>query len=247
MDILYKISLTIILGLSVIVFILLFHITAPYGKFLRKGWGPVIRSKWAWMIMEFPSPALMLTFFIISGNKTLVQSLFITLWLLHYVHRTFVYPFIQSGREKDYPTLLVLMAFVFNCLNGFANGYGVFYLSPYDYSYLSTWKFITGSFLFLAGFIINRTSDSKLRILRRTNHSGYVIPRGWLFEYVSNPHYMGEIIEWCGWAVMTWSLPGFAFALFTFANLYPRAVASHKWYKKQFPDYPPGRNPIFPI
>lgn len=36
---------------AVLVFILLLFISAPYGKFLRKGWGEKIRSKWAWMLM----------------------------------------------------------------------------------------------------------------------------------------------------------------------------------------------------
>lgn len=247
MESLYKISLILILGFAVIVFILLFFISAPYGKFLRKGWGPVIRSKWAWMVMEFPSPVLMLTFYAISENKTIVQTLFIFFWLAHYLHRTFVYPFFQTGKEKDYPVILVLMAFLFNCFNGYANGYGVFTNYQYASSYLMSWKFLSGSILFISGFTINKISDWKLRKLRIENSTDYVIPRGWLFEYISNPHYLGEIIEWAGWAVMTWSLPGLAFAVFTFSNLYPRAVASHKWYQYKFPDYPTSRKAIVPF
>jgi len=44
MDDLYKFSLLLVLSFAVIVFILLFFVTAPYGKFLRKGWGPVIKT-----------------------------------------------------------------------------------------------------------------------------------------------------------------------------------------------------------
>jgi len=64
MDDLFKFSLLLILSFAVIVFVLLFFVTAPYGKFLRKGWGPFIKTKWAWMIMEFPSPGL--AFFIFT-------------------------------------------------------------------------------------------------------------------------------------------------------------------------------------
>ena len=243
---LYEISLILIFGFAIIVFIALFFISAPYGKFSRKGWGPVIKSKWAWMVMELPSPALMLIFFIISDYKSLSQIIFLVLWLGHYLHRTFIYPFKQSGREKAYPILLVLMAFAFNCLNGFANGYGVFNLYSYDLSYLLKWNFITGILVFIAGFIINKIADEKLRNLRKQSPAEYIVPYGWLFDHISSPHYLGEIIEWTGWAIMTWSLPGLAFSIFTFANLFPRAVTSHNWYKSHFPEYPPGRKAIIP-
>ena len=244
---LYKISLILIFCFAAVVFILLFFISAPYGKFSRKGWGPSIKSKWAWMVMEFPSPALMFIFFIISDSRNLVQLIFLFFWLLHYVHRTFIYSFTQSGKDKAYPVILVLMAFIFNCLNGFANGYGIFHLYVYEISYLLSWQFLTGILLFITGFTINKISDEKLRRFRKDSPSEYVLPHGWLFEYISNPHYFGEIIEWTGWAVMTWSLPGLAFAIFTIANLYPRALASHRWYRQNFPDYPGRRKAIIPF
>lgn len=247
MSSLYKYSLILIFGFAVMVFILLFFISAPYGKFLRKGWGPVMRSKWAWLVMEFLSPALITLFFITSDHITITLIIFVSLWLMHYIHRTFIYPFTQSGRNKPYPLILVVMAMVFNSLNGFVNGYGVFHLSSYDVSWLLSWQFITGIILFTAGFSINKNADEKLRNFRKNNPNEYIVPQGWLFNYISSPHYFGEIIEWAGWAVMTWSLPGLAFFVFTFANLFPRAVSSHKWYKSQFPDYPADRKAVIPF
>jgi 3-oxo-5-alpha-steroid 4-dehydrogenase 1 len=244
---LYKISLILIFSFASIVFILLFFITAPYGKFSRQGWGLAIKSKWAWMIMEFPSPAFMLVLFIVSDQRYLPQVIFLCLWLGHYIHRTFIYPFSQSGKEKAYPVILVLMAVAFNCLNGFVNGNGVFKIYSYDLSYLLTWRFIAGILLFITGFVINKTSDEKLKNFRKQIPSEYVIPNGWLFEYISSPHYFGEIVEWGGWALMTWSLPGLSFFVFTFANLFPRAISSHKWYKAHFTDYPSDRKAVIPF
>jgi protein-S-isoprenylcysteine O-methyltransferase Ste14 len=247
MDILYRDSLILIFAAAIFIFIILFFISAPYGKFLRKGWGPAIKTKWAWLIMEFLSPAQITLFFILSDSKNIVMVLFLTVWLLHYVHRTFIYPFRQSGKEKPYPVIIILMALVFNFFNGFVNGYGVFYLNDYPVLWLVSWQFITGMILFVTGFIINKTSDEKLRMLRSQNGEDYVIPRGWLFRYISSPHYFGELLEWAGWAVMTWSLAGLAFCVFTFANLFPRAISSHKWYKNHFPDYPANRKAIIPF
>jgi len=243
----YNCCLALIFGSAAAVFLLLFFISAPYGKFLRKGWGPALPARWAWIIMEFPSPALMILFFITSPQKNIPQVIFIALWLLHYVPRTFIYPFRQSGRDKPFPLLLVTMALLFNGLNGFVNGYALFHLHTYPAAWLLSWPFITGAILFAAGYIINRTADEKMRILRGENPSGYQVPRGWLFEYISCPNYFGEIIEWLGWAVMTASPAGLAFFAFTFANLFPRAIRSHQWYKAQFPAYPPQRKAIIPF
>jgi 3-oxo-5-alpha-steroid 4-dehydrogenase 1 len=242
----YRDSLVLIFGFAVFIFVLLFFVSAPYGKFLRKGWGPGIKTKWAWLIMEFPSPAVMIFFFIISKQKSIPQIIFVILWLSHYLYRTFIYPFSQSGREKQYPVVLVFMAIIFNFCNGFVNGYGVFNLTQYPISWLLSWQFITGVILFAGGFIINKISDEKLRRLRKESPLEYVIPKGWLFKYISSPHYFGEIIEWGGWAVMTWSLPGLAFFIFTFANIFPRAISSHKWYKEHFSDYPTDRKAVIP-
>jgi len=247
MNILYKYSIILIFSFAVLVFFLLFFISAPYGKFSRKGWGPSIKSKLAWMIMEFPSPFLMTLFFITSATKTLPEIIFLILWLTHYVHRTFIYPFSQSGREKPYPLIVASMAIIFNCLNGFSNGFGIFHLNNYNSSWLLTWQFIFGTIIFLTGFVINKTADAKLRSMRKNSPKEYVLPRGWLFNYISSPHYLGEIIEWAGWAVMTWSLPGLAFSIFTFANLFPRAVSSHRWYKSHFTEYPSDRKAIIPF
>ena len=243
----YKYSLIIVFSLAVIVFILLFFISAPYGKFRRKGWGPAIKSKWAWLLMELPSPLLMVVFFLISEPKNLVKIIFILLWLSHYIHRALIYPFTQSGRNKSYPLILVCMAFIFNWFNGFMNGYGIFHLMTYNISWLLSWQFITGGVVFISGFIINKTADEMLRKMRNDNPAEYVIPNGWLFNYISCPHYLGEMIEWAGWAVITWSLPGFAFFIFTFANLFPRAISSHKWYKDNFEDYPESRKAVIPF
>jgi len=90
-------------------------------------------------------------------------------------------------------------------------------------------------------------SDHILRQLRKPGESGYKIPTRGFYRYLSSPNYFGEILEWTGWAILTWSLPGLAFALFTIANLAPRAIAKQNWYIKSFPDYPKKRKAIIPF
>ena len=67
-----------------------------------------------------------------------------------------------------------------------------------------------------------------------------------MHKYISAPNYFGEIIEWIGWAVLTWSISGLVFALWTIANLFPRALAHHRWCRKKFADYPKNRKAIIP-
>jgi protein-S-isoprenylcysteine O-methyltransferase Ste14 len=100
--------------------------------------------------------------------------------------------------------------------------------------------------LFAGGLTLNARSDGTLRRLKRAG-DGYRIPQGGGFRYVSSPNYLGEMIEWTGWAIATWSLAGTAFALYTIANLGPRAVANHRWYRSTFPDYPPERRALLPF
>ena len=247
MALIYKIFLFSIFGFAGLVFILLFFVSAPYGKFQRQGWGLTLKAKWAWSIMEFPSLFLMTFFFITSPSFNLPGLIFWLLWAIHYFNRTFVYPFFNNGREKPFPVILVAMAFLFNVMNGFVNGYSLFHLAPRDPYWLNSWQFITGLPLFTAGLLINRKADRLFMKLRQGGEKEYKIPRGWLFNYISCPHYFGEIIEWGGWALMTFSLPGLAFFIFTFANLFPRAITSHHWYIRHFPDYPSSRKAVIPF
>ena len=98
----------------------------------------------------------------------------------------------------------------------------------------------------MSRLFINRQSDAMLRNLREPGEEGYKIPQGGLYKWVSCPNYLGEIIQWAGWAVVTWSLPGLAFALWTVANLAPRAYSNHNWYQDHFLEYPPERKALVP-
>ncbi len=104
-----------------------------------------------------------------------------------------------------------------------------------------------GVVLFLAGFAVNQHSDAILRRLRAPGDTGYRIPRGGGFGLVSCPNYSGELVEWLGWAILTWSPAGLVFFLWTAANLVPRARSHHRWYHEHFPDYPLERTSVVPF
>ncbi|MBN1696261.1 MAG: DUF1295 domain-containing protein [Spirochaetales bacterium] len=248
-DTVYHIFLYIETGSAAVVCILLLVISAPYGRHYRPGWGAVIHSRIAWIIMESPAFLLMLAFFAAGKGYThIISVFFLLLWQAHYVHRALVYPFLLARNKKNFPILIVFMGFFFNILNGYINGYYLFVISPpYPVSWLLDIRCIIGSIVFMAGFAIHLHSDKILRELKNGRDNGYRVPFGGCYRYISCPNYFGEIIEWTGWAVLTWSVPGMVFALFTAANLLPRALSHHRWYRKTFPDYPRERKAIIPF
>ncbi len=246
----YSRLLEAMFAIAVITAVTLFKITAPYGRHERKGWGLTLDERIGWIIMESPAFLVILICFIIGDRQTdPVAITFLVLWELHYVQRTFVFPFLLRKGEKKWPVVLVVFAIVFNTLNGYLNGRYLFFFAP---TYPSDWftdpRFITGVCLFVGGYVINRHSDMILRDLRGPGETGYKIPRGGFFRWVSCPNYFGEIVEWFGWALLTWSVAGLAFAVFTTANLLPRAAAHHTWYLKTFDsEYPDTRKRLIPF
>lgn len=141
------------------------------------------------------------------------------------------------------------MAFGFNLLNAYVQARWV---SNYesDGAAGGWWfwgRFLVGLVIFVGGMYMNMSSDMVLVGLKREG-KGYRVPRGGLFEFVSCPNYFGEIVEWLGWAVMTWSWAGFGFFLYTCANLVPRARANHRWYLDKFgEEYPKSRKAVIPF
>ena len=237
-------------GIGFIVFIVLFFFSAPYGRHQREGWGLKIGSKLGWILMEGVAPAGFFLFFLLGSWKTGVMPfVFLFLWMFHYIYRSFIFPSLMRG-GKSMPIVIMLFAVIFNAGNAFLQGrYLYTYAGPegkYLLSWLGTPRFIIGVIVFFTGFIIHARSDQILRNLRKPGESGYKIPRGWLFRWISCPNYFGEILQWTGWAVLTWSYPGLLFALWTFFNLFPRALSNHRWYGRQFPEYPEERNAIIP-
>ncbi|MFC2058242.1 DUF1295 domain-containing protein [Chloroflexota bacterium] len=234
--------------LAAVVFISLFFVAAPYGRHIRSGWGPAVSNRTGWIVMESTAPLVFAVCFVFGSTANTMTVLFLFgLWEMHYLHRAFIYPFSLRGSAKRMPIIVISFAIVFNAVNGYLNGRHIFMFSGgYTDQWLADPRFITGLILFISGFIINRRADQKLRDLRKPNEQGYSIPHGDLYRWISCPNYLGEIIIWIGWAIATWSLPGLAFAIWTAANLIPRARSNHAWYRDHFPDYPPNRKSLVP-
>jgi steroid 5-alpha reductase family enzyme len=196
--------------------------------------------------MELPAVFLFAAFFLTGARRFELVPLFLFgLWQLHYLHRTFLFPLrMRSGRRM--PLLIPVLAIAFNVLNAYVNARWIGHMGEYAADWLADPRFLIGTALFVAGWSGNLHADAILRGLRTPGDDTYRIPHGGLFRWVSAPNYLFEIVEWIGWAIATWSTAGLAFAVYTAANLVPRALSHHAWYREQFPDYPRDRRALVP-
>jgi len=237
------------IALAGLVFLLLFWVKAPYGRHSRGGWGPSIPARAGWILMELPALLVPLGCLVLSGRwDDLVAVVFLTIWSAHYFYRSLIYPFLSQVPGRPTPLSIIGMGAGFNVVNGAVQGAFLFLSTPpHSADWLSDGRFWLGLAVFVLGFFFHVRADAILRGLRSSEGTGYRIPQGFLYRFVSCPNYLGEMTEWIGWAILTWSLAGTSFAVWTIANLFPRAVAHHRWYQREFQDYPTDRKAVIPF
>ena len=231
--------LAVMAVVAVIVFVSLFFVDAGYGKFYHPKWGPSLDNRLGWVLMEAPVFVAMLLLWWLSDRRTdPVRLIFLLLFEAHYFHRSFIFPLRMRGRSRM-PLSIILMGVLFNTLNALMQGGWIFYFSPlerYPLAWLHSVPFLVGTILFFCGMYINITSDGIIRDLRQPGDTRHYLPKGGMFRYVASANYFGEVLEWTGFAVLTWSLSGAVFALWTFANLAPRAARIYDMYGQEFPE-----------
>ena len=243
----FYIFLLVWVTVAIITFIYLFFESAPYGRHIKDGWGVKISARLGWVVMESPCVFLMILYAILVYDQLKnYHIIFLILWLTHYIHRTLIYPFAIKVTNPYMPISIAASAFFFNIINVSIQAYGIFYFTQFSQDWLVSNTFKIGLGLFLIGMYINIRSDYIMISLKKEKGSGYHIPNSFLYKYLSAPNYFGEIIEWLGWAVLTWSMSGLVFLIWVIANLFPRAISHHKWYLNKFEDYPKNRKAIIP-
>ena len=218
----------------------------PVGRLETSGRGGRLRAPWAWFLFELPALVTFPAIYLASGNLHWVGNVALVLWLAHYGHRGLVWCWLVPKRDATVPWTMCTASFGFNLVNGGLLGWFMGYAADYPEQWLTDPRFLVGLGLFVGGAALNVWSDYRLRHLRKRAGDGRVMPSGGPFNLVCCPNLTGEILEWIGFAVLTWSLPGLAFALWTIANLVPRALWRRAWYRENFDGYPRERAALIP-
>ena len=255
----YDITLTLAFAYVAAVSLAAWFIPSPYGRFASQKFGLSFDPRLGWFLMELPATLSFLFFFAQGARRSEpVPLLFLAMWLIHYGNRGFLFPLfmrVPRGSSASFSLMVVAFGWLATSLHGylharFFSGEGLG--THYTTDWLCDPRFLCGVTLYYAALIGNIHSDAILRRLRTKEEiaSGtrvYRIPQGGLFRFVTNPSYFTELLAWAGWALATWSLAGVYIFLMSVANLIPRAVSTHRWYRERFSDYPPERRVLIPF
>lgn len=241
----YYIIMSCMAVMAVIVFVALFYFKAGYGYLSSASWGKQIGNKTAWVLMECPAFLFMLYYTLRfaysgsdTGNSPAVLYVMAGLFLLHYFQRSFIFPLLMRGKSKM-PIAIMLMGTVFNTINAYLIAGWLFSEAPagtYTAEWFTSAQFVLGTIVFFTGMGINLHSDYVIRHLRKPGDTKHYIPRKGFYKYVTSANYFGELTEWAGYAILTWSPAGLLFAIWTFANLGPRAKSLTAKYEQEFGD-----------
>lgn len=239
----YYVMMAAMAAMGLVVFICLFFLKAGYGYLSNSNWGPKINNKLAWVLMEAPSFLFLLWYtvrYATSGvepvNANVVLYVIAGFFLLHYFQRSFIFPLLLRGKSKM-PIAVMAMGMIFNTLNSWFIGMWLYKYAPagyYTMEWLTDPRFIIGAIVFFAGMGINMHSDHVIRHLRKPGDTKHYIPRKGMYKYVTSANYFGEIVEWTGFAILSWSLCGVLFAFWTICNLAPRSKSLTEKYVQEF-------------
>lgn len=236
--------LFIVALIGLVIFVTLYYVDAGYGKMRSEKWGPAINNKIGWFLMEMPVFLIVLYLWAISPYTVTRHApywVFLLIFEFHYFQRSFIFPFLLKGKGQM-PIVIMLLSVIWNLMNGYIQGFWLFHLAPkyFPEMYTTAWlydpRFIIGTLIFIAGWIINMHSDHVIRNLRKPGDTNHYLPKKGLYKYVTSANYLGEITEWFGFAILTWSFAGLLFWWFSCCNLVPRANSIYLKYEQEFPD-----------
>lgn len=252
----YDTAMLAAFGMVLLTIIGTHFVTTPYGRFGDGSPGFRLSPRLGWFLMELPAPLVFVITFIQGDHATEpVPLVLLAIWLIHYANRGFIFPALMRvapGHRQTFNFSVVAIGWIVTSLHGYLNGA---WISQYGTQFTTAWftdpRFIAGIVLYYTGFVVIIQSEAIMRNLRpRTMDAEaprYRIPRGGAYRWVTNAPYLGELMAWTGFAIFTWSLAGVFILSISAANLIPRALANHRWYREQFPDYPSERKILIPF
>jgi very-long-chain enoyl-CoA reductase len=171
------------------------------------------------------------------------------LWCAHFARRAAESAGVHRYGKPRVPLGDVITEYVYYW--GFAAWNAVSLTSP-SYRARARGLVALGVVVFVLAELGNAKAHRMLRDLRPTGTTLRAIPRGFLFERVSSPHYLFEIASWVGFAIVTQTWAALAFLIVGAGILSSWAHVRHQAYLKDFDGqggrekYPPQRRALIP-
>lgn len=184
-----------------------------------------------------------------SGGLQPVATLAAVMWCFHFARRAAESAWVHRYGKASVPTSDVVTEYVYYW--GFA-AWNAFSLTSADYRAPAAWLVALGVVVFALAQLGNARAHRMLRNLRPEGSKQRVIPHGFLFERVSCPHYLFEILSWVGFSLVAGTWASRAFLLVASGILGSWAHTRHVAYRKDFDGlegrekYPPGRRALIP-
>ncbi|KAL6647024.1 hypothetical protein ACP70R_014461 [Stipagrostis hirtigluma subsp. patula] len=213
-----------------------------YSKFWRRrgddGGALLLPSRAAMVVAYGPALAAAVASFAVPGAVEGLRAQILSAVLaVHFLKRVLEVFFVHrySGCMPLTTALLICSCYLFNTV---AMIY-VQHLSrglpepPVDLLYPGVVVFAVG----LAGNFYHHCLLARLRG-DGGGDKGYKIPKGGLFELVTCPHYLFEIVGFFGFAMIAQTVYALAVASGTAAYLVGRSCATRRWYESKFEEFP---------
>ena len=255
-DPLYDTLLIIGFAYAALVLVSSFFGTAPTAAIRRRQarQGLKLGAKQGWVLMELPGLIVFpVVFFMGSNANQAVPLFFLAIWMVHYTNRALITPLlmrVQPGSQASFSFGVVIAGWITLFLHGYFNAAYLTELgTQYTYDWFTDPRFRVGFAIYLVGFFLNIHSDRILRNVRspKPSPTSRATRSLWRrFRFVSCPQYLGEILSFTGFAIMAWNLGAVFVLAMTAGNLIPRAIYTHRWFHKNFEDYPAERKAIIP-
>jgi very-long-chain enoyl-CoA reductase len=188
---------------------------------------------------------------IFSGEGTLLVPVIagFVLWCAHFARRTAESLFVHRYGKAAVPVGDIITEYVYYW--GFA-AWNAWSLTASNYRAADLRVVLLGAVVFVLAELGNAKAHRMLRDLRPLGTKQRVIPRGFLFERVSSPHYLFEILSWLGFAIVVQTWAALAFLVVGAGILGAWAHTRHVAYRKDFDGlegrekYPEARRALVP-
>lgn len=184
-----------------------------------------------------------------ADGVTTVALVGALLWSIHFWRRAAESAWVHRYTKPLVPLGDVVTEYVYYW--GFA-AWNAWSLTSSSYAQPAWWIVACGALLFVVAEAGNARAHRMLRDFRPAGTKQRVIPRGFLFERVSCPHYLFEILSWVGFAIVTETWAARAFCVVGAGILGAWAHTRHVAYRKDFDGsegrekYPEARRALIP-